>query len=992
MTKVAASTGSPPASRRSSLRRELDAAIEGEVRFDAGSRALYATDLSIYRQVPIGVVVPRTVEDVVQTTEICRAYEAPLLGRGGGTSLVGQCTNEAVVLDCSKYLNRILEIDAERKLARVQPGVVCDDLKAAAEKEGLTWGPDPATHQYANVGGMLGNNSCGVHSVLTEFFGGGARTADNVEALEVVTYDGVRMRVGATGEEELEQIIGEGGRRGELYARLRELRDRYAELIHERYPRIPRRVSGYNLDELLPERGFHVARALAGTESTCAITLEATLQLVDNPAQRALLLLGYADQYVAADDIVEIREHRPIGIECVDHTVTDNMRRQGMHAKAVDLYPEGGAWLLVEFGGDTIDDATEKAHALERRLASGSNGPVVKLIEDEAEQKLVWLVRDSSIGASRIPRELETWTTFEDSSVAPEQLGAYLRDFKKLLDKHGLDCVFFGHYGQGCAHTRIGFDLKTAEGVKLFRRFHEEATDLVLSYGGSLSGEHGDGQAHGWALEKMYGHELVEAFREYKRAWDPDWKLNPGKKVDAYPPDSNLRFGPTYRPAQLKTHFSFHQDGFSFAAATERCFGVGLCRKHDTGTMCPSYMATLEEKHTTRGRAHLLFEMLRGEAIGHNGWRDEAVKEALDLCLACKGCKGECPVQVDIATYKAEFLAHYYARRLRPRIAYMLGLIPWWARLAERAPRLANALLGESLAGRLLKRAAGIAPERELPRFAAETFKAWFRRRPAADHFDERVILWPDTFTNYFQPQIASAAVEVLESAGLRVEVPQRPLCCGRPLYDFGMLRLAKRWLEQILDVLRPAIADGVPLVGLEPSCLAVFRDELPNLLPHNEDARRLSGQSFLLSEFLERRLDGWKPPSLTGKALVHGHCHHKALMKLDDEQALLAKLGLDFEVVDSGCCGMAGSFGYHAGEHYDVSMKAGERVLLPAVRDASADTLIVADGFSCREQIAHATGRKPLHLAEVIQLALRETKQRHERGDFSSHTATSPR
>jgi FAD/FMN-containing dehydrogenase/Fe-S oxidoreductase len=959
----------------SPLARELAAAVEGEVRFDAGGRALYATDLSIYRQVPIGVVVPRTVDDIVKTVEICRAHEAPLLGRGGGTSLVGQCTNEAVVLDCSKYLNRILEIDADRKLARVQPGVVCDDLKFAAEKHGLTWGPDPATHQYATVGGMLGNNSCGVHSVLTEFYGGGARTADNVEELEIITYDGLRIHVGR----------GEAGLPGELASKLRAIRDRYADLIRERYPQIPRRVSGYNLDELLPERGFQVARALAGTESTCAITLEATLSLVESPAHRALLVLGYPDQYHAADHIVEIREQRPIGIECVDHTVTDNMKSQGMHPKAVELYPEGGAWLLVEFGGASAEEAAEKAHALERQLR-GANGPVTKLVEDKAEQKLVWLVRESSIGASRIPRKLETWPTFEDASVAPEKLGGYLRAFKKLLDKHGLYCVFFGHYGQGCVHARIGFDLKTAQGIKGFLRFHEEATDLVLSYGGSLSGEHGDGQAHGWALERMYGSELVEAFREFKRAWDPAWKMNPGKKVDAFPPDANLRLGPAYRPAQPRTHFSFHEDGFSFAAATERCFGVGLCRKHDTGTMCPSYMATLEEKHATRGRAHLLFEMLRGEVIGKSGWRDEGVKEALDLCLSCKGCKGECPVQVDIATYKAEFLAHYYERRLRPRIAYALGLLPWWARLAERAPRLANALTDES-AGRLLKRAAGIAPERELPQVAGETFKAWFRSRGIRNEAGAPVIVWPDTFTNHFQPHVGRAAVEVLETAGLRVYLPGRPLCCGRPLYDFGMLKLAKRWLRQILSELRPVIADGVPIVGLEPSCVAVFRDELGNLLPHDEDAKRLSGQAFLLSEFLERKLDGWEVPRLERKALVQGHCHHKALMKLDDEEAVLTRLGLDFEVVDSGCCGLAGSFGYHAGEHYDVSMKAGERVLLPAVREADPDTLIVADGFSCREQIAHATGRRALHVAEVIRLAFREAgggEPENEGGDYA--------
>src|ERR687885_48017 len=693
------------------LATELRERVRGEGRFDEGYRAVYSTDSSNYRQAPLGVVVPRDSDDVVASLAVCRRYGVPVTPRGCGTSLAGQGTNATVVIDTSRYMREIVEVDPEKKIARVQPGVIRDHLAKPLEAEhGLSFPPDTSTHAYATFGGMIGNNSCGAHSVMT------GRTSDNVEEMEVVLYDGTRMRVGPTGEEELDAIISAGGRRGEIYRRLRDLRDRYGDLVRERYPAIPRRVSGYNLDELLPERGFHVARTLAGTESTCAITLEATLRLVDNPAHRALLVLGYPDQYVAADHIVEIREQRPIGIECVDHTVTDNMRRQGMHPAAVELYPDGGAWLLVEFGGDSAEEAAEKAHALERQL--GADGPVTKLVEDKAEQKLVWLVRESSIGASRIPRKLETWPTFEDSSVAPEKLGAYLRDFKKLLDKHDLHCVFFGHYGQGCAHTRIGFDLKTAGGIAGFRRFHEEATDLVLSYGGSLSGEHGDGQAHGWALEKMYGPELVEAFRDFKRAWDPDWKLNPGKKIDAYEPDANLRLGPGYRPKQVRTHFSFHEDGFSFAAAAERCFGVGLCRKHDTGTMCPSYMATLEEKHTTRGRAHLLFELLRGEVIGRSGWRDEAVKEALDLCLACKGCKGECPVQVDIATYKAEFLAHYYARRLRPRSAYALGLVPWWARLAERAPRFANALTAESAPGRMLKRAAGIAPERELPRLA----------------------------------------------------------------------------------------------------------------------------------------------------------------------------------------------------------------------------------------------------------------------------------
>ncbi|HEY1368185.1 MAG TPA: FAD-linked oxidase C-terminal domain-containing protein [Gaiellaceae bacterium] len=944
------------------LARELAATIEGEVRFDAGSRALYATDLSIYRQVPIGVVVPRTIEDVVTTVDACRAYDVPIFGRGCGSSLVGQCCNEAVVVDFSKYLNKVLEVDPERKLARAQPGAICDHIRDAAEEHRLTFGPDPATHRYATLGGMLGNNSCGVHSVMTQFYGPGPRTSDNVEELEILTYGGDRLRLGNAGEDDLEQIVGEGGPRGEFYGKLRDLRDRYGDLIRERYPQIPRRVSGYNLDELLPEKGFNVASALVGTESTCALTLEATVRLVESPQHRTLVVIGYPDQFVAADHIIDILEHRPIGLEAVDRTVTDNMRELGLHPAAVRLYPDGNAWLLAEFGGDSPDEAAGRAHDLAQALKRQQGEHWTKVVEDGHEQAQIWLVRETSIGASRIPRKLETWPTFEDASVAPEQLGAYLRDFKKLLDRHELRCVFFGHYGQGCVHARIGFDLKTEHGLDGFRRFHDEATDLVVSYGGSLSGEHGDGQAHGHALGKMYGEELLEAFREFKRVWDPGWKLNPGKKIDAYAPDANLRLGTSYRPPSLRTNFSFHEDGFSFAAATERCFGVGLCRRLDGGTMCPSFRATREETHTTRGRAHMLFELLRGGPL-RGGWRDEHVHEALDLCLSCKGCKGDCPVHVDVATYKAEFLSHYWAGRARPLSHYALGLVWWWARAASRAPMLANALapLGRSFVG--------IAPERGLPRFARRTFRDWFAARPPRTS-GRRVLLWPDTFTNFFDPQVGIAAVEVLEAAGCRVELPRQMLCCGRPLYDFGMLMLAKRQLRGILEALRPEIQAGVPIVGLEPSCVAVFRDELCNLFPHDEDARRLRTQTRTLAELLAE-LD-WAPPKLERRALVQPHCHHRAIMGLDPDQALLARLGLDAEVLDAGCCGMAGSFGYEAGEKYDVSVRVAEDAVAPRLR-AEPDALLVADGFSCRTQIEHVTGRRALHLAEAIRLALPE-------------------
>ena len=938
------------------------AGLAGEVRFDRGSRALYAKDYSVYRQVPLGVVIPKNADDVVKTVAACREHGAPVLGRGCGTSPNGQCCNVAVVMDFSKYMNRIVEIDPGRKVARVQPGVVCDQLRNAAEEYNLTFGPDPATHAFCTIGGMIGNNSCGVHSIMA------GQTVHNVEELEVLTYDGLRMRVGPTSDEELERIIREGGRQGEIYRRLRDLRDRYADLVRQRYPKIPRRCSGYNLDQLLPENGFHVARALVGTESTCVTILEATTRLVESPQFRATVVFGYPDRFVAGDHAPVIMAHGPIGLEGFDHTLTDNMGRKGALAVERALLPEGNAWLYAEFGGDSQEEVTGRANAAMRELASDGKPSSARLFDQQQGLKQVWAVREAGVDHSHVHGEFETSGGWEDAAVPPERLGDYLRDFEKLLGKHGYRCVYYGHFGQGCVHTRINFDLKTAQGIKGFRSFVEQAADLVVSYGGSLAGEYGDGQ-RGELLSRMFGEELVEAFREFKAIWDPGRKMNPGKVVDAYPLEEHLRFSPDHHPPQLATHFAFPEDHGSFARATERCIGVGRCRKTDAGTMCPSYMATREEKHTTRGRANLLFEMLNGDAVT-GGWRDESVKESLDLCLSCKGCKGECPVQVDIATYKAEFLSHYYEGRPRPLIAYATGLIHWWARLASLAPGTANFFARTPPFSTAAKAAAGIASERELPAFAGKTFKRWFRERVPRNPEAPPVILWPDTFNNYFHPEVAEAAVEVLEDAGFAVVLPQHTLCCGRPLYDWGMLDLAKRQLRQILAALRPQIQAGMPVVGLEPSCVAVFRDELANLFPNDEDAKRLKSQTFLLSEFLER--EGYRPPSLRRKAIVHAHCHHKAIMKTTDEEKILDKLGLDYELLDAGCCGMAGSFGFEKGEHYEVSMKAGERVLLPAVRGADKDTLLLTDGFSCQEQIEQSTGRRALHLSQVLQMALR--------------------
>ena len=949
-----------------SLARELERSIEGEVRFDDGSRALYATDGSNYRQVPIGVVIPRTVEDVSRTVECCRKHRAPIVSRGCGTSLAGQCCNVAVVIDMSKYLNRILELNVEHRYARVQPGVILDHLRNAAEKHHLTFAPDPSTHDHCTLGGMIGNNSCGVHSVM------GGKTVDNVLELDVLLYDGTRLTLGPIDSEELDRIVARGGRRGEIYQQLHALAEKYRSQILERFPDIPRRVSGYNLDDLLPERGFNPARAVVGTESTCVTVLEAKVRLVPSPPARSLLVLGYPDVYQAADHVPDILAHsEPVGLEGLDDNLISDMKKKGLHPKDVELLPKGKGWLLIEFGGDTKADSDAQASKLMARVKSGSPALTMKLFDDKQEEHQVWLVRESGLGATAlIPGEKPTWEGWEDSAVAPEKLGRYLRDLRELMNRHGYKCSLYGHFGQGCVHTRIDFDLKTREGIGKFRAFLFAAAHLVARYGGSNSGEHGDGQSKAELLPIMFGEEIVSAFREFKRIWDPDNKMNPGKVVDPYRLDENLRLGLNYNPPALETHFAFPDDHDSFAEATERCVGVGKCRHTGGGTMCPSFMVTREEKDSTRGRAHLLFEMLQGNPLRRR-WRNEAVREALDLCLACKGCKGDCPVNVDMATYKAEFFSHYYEGRLRPLAAYSIGRIYWWARLASKLPRVANAIAHTQPLSSMFKAIGGIAQQREVPSFATETFTEWFRRSYSFSDTSRGVaILWPDTFNNYLHPEILKSAVEVIGAAGWQVKIPSRPLCCGRPLYDYGKLTLAKKLWRQTLDLLREDIRAGVPLVGLEPSCVASFRDELPNLFPQEEDARRLTGQTMSLAEFLDQRAH-FEPPRLEKKAVVHAHCHQRAIFGLEHDKKLMSKMGLDFEILDSGCCGMAGSFGFER-QHYDISMKIGERVLLPKVRETDADTLVIADGFSCREQISQSTNRHPLHLAQVLQLALR--------------------
>ncbi|MGN6379614.1 MAG: FAD-binding and (Fe-S)-binding domain-containing protein, partial [Gaiellales bacterium] len=661
-----------------SLAQGLRRAVAGEVRFDAGSRALYSTDASNYRFIPLGVVVPRSTDDVLATVDLCRDHDAPIVSRGGGTGLSGQTTNAAVVIDHSKYLTRILDLDPDRRTARVQPGIVLDVLRTEAERHGLTFGPDPATHNRCTIGGMVGNNSCGVHSIMA------GKTEENVECLDVLTYDGLRFSAGPMDDAATARALRGGGRLAELIRGLLDLRDRYGDQIRSTYPDIPRRVSGYNLPSLLPEGGFHLGQALVGSESTCVTVLEAELRLVDSPPHRALALLPYSDIAAAADAVPEVMAHEPIGLEGFDRRLADAIRDKHLHVEDLRLLPDSGAWLLVEFGGENADEA----RALAERCAESVDGS--RVVHEAEQQQRVWEVREAALGASRLMGDgTRCWPGWDDAAVAPERLGGYLRDFQGLLRRYGYTSMLYGHFGHGCVHAEIAFDLVTPEGVSAFRRFLNEAAELVVSYGGSLSGEHGDGQARGELLDIMFGGELVSAMRQFKALWDPRGRMNPGKVVDPLPLDGNLRLSPPHRPKEVPTVFAYPSDDGSFAHAAQRCAGVGLCRRHEGGTMCPSYMATREEQHSTRGRSRLLYELLNGQLDG--GWRNEDVREALDLCLACKGCRHECPVSVDMATYKAEFMHHHYKGRLRPRDAYAMGLIQLCAPAAWVAPRVVNA-------------------------------------------------------------------------------------------------------------------------------------------------------------------------------------------------------------------------------------------------------------------------------------------------------------
>ena len=948
------------------LERRLRTELAGDVAFDAGARALYSADASNHRRVPVGVVLPRNVDDVVATLAICREEDGVAVTmRGGGTTIAGNAIGPGIVLDTSRYLNRILDIDTAARTARVEPGLVLDVLRRKIAPDGLDFGPDPSTHSRCTIGGMLGNDACGSHSIAW------GTTSDNTDALDVVLADGTRLNLGPTKTDEWLQKAKAPTREGRLYADLKNLVDGNLALIRTTFGRFSRQISGYPLHRLLPEQGGHLARALVGTEGTCAVVLGATLHLNQAPSKRALVVLGYPDAVAAAAAAPEIIPHRPLTVEGIDQALVDALLARGR--KPAPL-PTGKAWLLVEVGGETPAEAAAAANTLAKNAPGAP-----RVVTDAAEMRSFWRIREEGAGlATRMADGSEAWPGWEDSAVPPERLADYLRDFGDLSEQHGYQGVTYGHFGEGCVHVRLDFDLVSARGRDRYGNFLHEAAKLILKYGGSPSGEHGDGIARSALLAEVYSPEAVALMGAYKRAFDPEAALNPGVIVD--PPAVNEMIRIAYTPKMLPVNgFAYADDGGEFDRAVRRCVGVGKCRNDHTpgGVMCPSYQVTGEEKHSTRGRSRLLLEMLRGEVIT-DGWQSDEVAEALDGCFSCKGCLTDCPVNVDMATYKAEFLYQRYKGKLRPAVHYAMGWLPVALRGAALAPTLANAVTAYEPAAKIMKKLAGIAQERAVPKFATGgTLKQRLRRKLGGKTRRENspgrreVLLWPDTFTQFFDPHIGEAAVEVLNAAGFVVRVPKGELCCGLTWISTGQLDVARAVAKRTLDALEPHLDADIPIVGLEPSCLANFKHDLPALLPDDPRAKKLAKLSITLAGVLERDAPDYRPPQTDRPAITQIHCHQHAVLGDKAERSLAANAGVDLTVLDSGCCGVAGNFGFEAG-NYEMAQAAGERVLLPAVRAASEETIVLADGFSCRTQIRQNTDREAHHLAEVLAGRLR--------------------
>jgi FAD/FMN-containing dehydrogenase/Fe-S oxidoreductase len=924
------------------LRRAGMAEVDDSTR----RRAEYSSDASNYRVVPAVVAFPRHVEEAMAALDVARGYGVPLTARGAGTSIAGNAVGSGIVLDFSRHLNRVVSVDPEARTAVAEPGAILDAISAAAAPFGLRYGPDPSTHARASIGGSLGNNACGSRALAY------GRTADNVVDLDLVTAPGIRFTASRSGRDR----PAADGPHAALLGAVDAIVSARLAMIRTEFGRFTRQVSGYSLEHLLPENGVDLARFLVGTEGTLGVILGATVRLVESPPAVALAVLGYPDMPAAADAVPALLPHRPVALEGMDARLVGVVRaRRG--AVAVPDLPRGDGWLFAETSGATQAQACSAA----RKLIADARCLDSAVVTGAAARAL-WRIREDGAGlGGRTPAGAPAWPGWEDAAVPPAELGAYLREFGELLGEHNLDALTYGHFGDGCVHARIDFPLSTAPAQ--YREFVRSAAQLVGGHGGSMSGEHGDGRARSELLPFMYSPGAIATFAAIKHVFDPANVLNPGVIVDPAPLDADLRV-PSARPLRTNLAFAYPHDRGDLSTAVHRCVGIGKCRADTTasgGVMCPSYLATHDEKDSTRGRARVLQELANGSLV--KGFRSGEVTDALELCLSCKGCASDCPAGVDMATYKAEALYHRYRWRLRPASHYALGRLPQWARLAARAPRLVNASLQRATLAAAARRLGGVDARRPLPRFAGETLRAWFRSRATRDGMP--VLLWVDTFTEHFTPEVGHAAIRVLESAGYRVQLTAKPVCCGLTWISTGQLDGARKRLRQTLDALEPALRAGTPIVGLEPSCTAVLRSDVTELLPGDPRAAQAAATTRTLAELLAET-PHWAPPRLDGvRVLAQPHCHQHAVMGWQADGALLAQAGATVTSV-GGCCGLAGNFGVERG-HYEVSVAVAETVLLPAVRAAPHDTVILADGFSCRTQLEQLGGIHSVHLAQLL-------------------------
>ena len=943
--------------RRSLLGTSLRRAGVMEVDTSPRRRAEYSSDASLYRVPPTAVVFPRTGDDVEATLQVCRELGIPLTSRGSGTSIAGNAVGPGVIMDVRRHLATIHHIDPEARAAVVEPGVVLDDLQRAAAPYGLRFGPDPSTHDRCSLGGMIGNNACGSRAL------GYGRTVDHVLGLEVVAGTGERVTVSADSQPGGRGFVGEAFRVAEVHR----------EPIESELDRFSRQVSGYGLHHLLPRNGGDLARALVGSEGTCAVTLQATLSLVPDPPYRALVLLGYADMARAADAVPGLLAHGASAIEGLDARIVDIVRERRGSAFVPEL-PRGGGWLFVEVAGNDPGEVADRAAAVVRDGAALGH----RVVTGAEESRALWRIREDGSGLVARAGARPAHAGWEDAAVPPECLGDYLRDFESLLSSHQLTGVPYGHFGDGCVHVRIDFPLGETDGKAVFRSFLTDAARLVASHGGSISGEHGDGRARSELLGAMYSKDALDAFAAFKAACDPDGVLNPGVIVEPRPLDADLR-PERPRGSSIMSAFRFTDDGGSLANAVHRCTGIGRCVSSDAvagKVMCPSYLATRDERDSTRGRARVLQEMIDGSLI-RDGFRSSEVHEALDLCLACKGCASDCPTGTDMATYKAEVLHQAYRRRLRPRTHYTLGWLPRWARVASLAPGAISSMLRIGPIARLAKLVAGIDPRRTIPAFASRSSRRRLaRHRSARGHVGAArrttsVLLWLDTFTERFAPEIAVAAIEVLEDAGFEVQVSGSARCCGLTWISTGQLDAARRILRRTVDGFAPHARRGTVIVGLEPSCLAVLRSDSLELLGEEDAAARdVAAATRTLAELLASARPDWSPPSLEGTHIVaQPHCHHHAVLGWSADEALLRATGATVTVL-GGCCGLAGNFGVERG-HHEISVAVAETALLPAVRAAPEGAVLLADGFSCRTQLDELSERRGVHLAQLLTSTL---------------------